>query len=655
MNALNTLLPWQWGLLAAVAAGIIALYFLKLRRRPVEVPSTYLWARTIEDLHVNSIWQRLRRNLLLLLQLLVLGLLALALLRPGWTGTELTDSRFIFLIDTSASMQATDEAPSRIEAAKKQVANLIDRMKPTDVAMLLSSSDSVRVEQPYTDDQRLLKRRLANIRATNRKSDLEEALRYAEGLANPGRSSSDETDVAAPEARPATLYLLSDGGYSTSPNFFLGNLTPIYHPLGSPDIHNVAVLAFSAERNPENPAQFQAYARLHNFASEPATVQISLLHNGAIVDAYEVVVPAAGMRGMEFDLRDLTSGVLTLRIDTPDDLMIDNAAYAVLNPPRPARVLLATPGNDSLVLCLTTEQAQKVADVTIVEPDYLTSEAYQETAETGEFDLVIYDRCSPERLPLASTFFIGAVPPAGGWTLADSDGPPIVVDVDRVHPIMALVELGNVRILSGRTVNGPQGSRTLIETDAGPMLVISPRASYEDAVLGFEIVSQQDGRMEINTDWPIRRSYPVFFMNVLRYLGSARSVLSMPSLQPGTPITFESTTPTSTLEVKTPTGERIELLAEQGTTFTFTRTEEVGVYEIYEPSRDEPTQRFVVNLFSERESDIAPEPEIKLLHDAIPATQGTELVRRELWKSLLLAALGLLVFEWWVYNRRVYL
>ena len=38
----NTLSPWQWGLLALVPPAIVALYFLKLKRQPLEVPSTYL-------------------------------------------------------------------------------------------------------------------------------------------------------------------------------------------------------------------------------------------------------------------------------------------------------------------------------------------------------------------------------------------------------------------------------------------------------------------------------------------------------------------------------------------------------------------------------------------------------------------------------------
>src|SRR5258705_2986555 len=98
----NTLAPWQWGLLALVPPAIIALYFLKLRRQPLEVPSTYLWKKTIEDLHVNSISQRLRQNLLLFLQLLLVALAMLALMRRGSERTKLQGGRFRSLVAKSA-------------------------------------------------------------------------------------------------------------------------------------------------------------------------------------------------------------------------------------------------------------------------------------------------------------------------------------------------------------------------------------------------------------------------------------------------------------------------------------------------------------------------------------------------------------------------
>ena len=109
----NALYWWQWLILGAILPLILALYFLKLKRHPLEVPSTYLWHRTIEDLHVNSLWQRLRQSILLFLQLLLIALMMLTCLRPSWQGRKLSGDRFIFLVDTSASMSATDLGQTR--------------------------------------------------------------------------------------------------------------------------------------------------------------------------------------------------------------------------------------------------------------------------------------------------------------------------------------------------------------------------------------------------------------------------------------------------------------------------------------------------------------------------------------------------------------
>ena len=44
------------------------------------MPSTFLWKKSIEDLHVNALFQWLRNNVLLLLQLIVLLSLIYAIL-----------------------------------------------------------------------------------------------------------------------------------------------------------------------------------------------------------------------------------------------------------------------------------------------------------------------------------------------------------------------------------------------------------------------------------------------------------------------------------------------------------------------------------------------------------------------------------------------
>src|SRR3954452_22577531 len=119
-NFLNTL-P------AAIAAGIVVpslllLYFLKLRRREMLISSTILWKKAIQDLQVNAPFQKLRRNLLLFLQLLLLALLLFALAKPVPNFTPTPAQTTVIFIDRSASMSAKtgDGKMTRLDEAKRR-------------------------------------------------------------------------------------------------------------------------------------------------------------------------------------------------------------------------------------------------------------------------------------------------------------------------------------------------------------------------------------------------------------------------------------------------------------------------------------------------------------------------------------------------------
>ena len=127
-------------------------------------------------------------------------------------------------------------------------------------------------------------------------------------------------------------------------------------------------------------------------------------------------------------------------------------------------------------------------------------------------------------MPQANTLFIGRVPPATGWSQGPKTIRPIVIDTDRVHPLMQYIEMGDVLIVEGTPLKAPTGGTALIDADIGPVYAIAPREGFEDAALGFEILGPDDkGQVEPKTDWVIRRSFPVFAMNVVRYLGGVRA------------------------------------------------------------------------------------------------------------------------------------
>ena len=678
----NTLAWWQWVVLLAVPPAIVALYFLRLKRRPLEVPSTYLWHKSIEDLHVNSLWQRLRRNLLLLLQLLLLLLLILALLRPSWEGKKLVGDRFIFLIDNSASMQATDVEPSRLEEAKRQVRDLIDEMESDDVAMIISFSDSAQTVQSYTNDRGRLQRSLEAIAPTYRRTSLLEALKLAAGLANPGRSAEEDSEYQAAEAMPADLYIFSDGQFGPVTGFSLGNLAPVFVPIGETRAANVGILALSVGRNEMKPDQVQALARVRNFGTEPATVELDLLLSDdrnsdpepfALFDHGRFELAAGEARDLTFDLGDVLSGELKLALTVDDHLDCDDVAYAVITAPRRVKLLLVTSGNEPLEKVLATDAAMRMADVTVETPDFLETDAYRRQAAGGRYDLVIYDGCrwddvpqANRTMPRANTFFIGGCPPEGGWSNAGS-GTHQILAVKTDHPLLQWIDLSDVIFAEGAVLQPPSAASVLGDSEAGPVLAMAPREGFEDLVLGFAIIQtvigpDNESKRYENTNWPTLPSFTIFAHNLLSYF-QARDTTVPEGIRPGSPVTLKAPAPLAKLRVLLPGDEEreeSELQADRSGQCNFSETMSLGVYDVqYDVDgslSEAATRRFAVNLFDRSESDICakPEPSIKIGYVEVAGQPDWETGRQEIWKILVLTGLVVLLLEWYIYNRRVY-
>lgn len=656
MTPINMLNWWQWLIMLAVPPLIIMLYFLKLRRMPVQVPSTYLWRRTVEDLHVNSIWQKLRKNLLLLLQLLAVLALILACLRPGFRGEETLGDRSIFMIDNSCSMQSKDLGNSRLQLAKEAAYEMIDGLSGTDVGMVIGFSDRADVRQGFTTDKAKLRQAVESIVESNRTTDLSEALRAASGLANPGRTSQidDLNDIQVAEALPATLYIFSDGGFGV-PQLDLGNLSAEYISIGSVNPRNVGILAFTVERNSENPDQIEAFARVQNFGEAAETLSASLTMDGELIDATDVSIDALASTGVSFQIQNVVEGKLKLELETDDDFAADNTAFAGLDPPRQLEVVLATAGSTALEAGLATEQAQALASIRTIDPASLDSPDVVKLAASGSIDLFIYDQCSPKVEPAANTLYLGAIPPSEEWSASPPSGPQFVIDTNRAHPMMQYVDMGTVRIVEGQTLEMPPGGTSLLRSDTGVLFGVAPRGPYQDAVIGMPLARRtEDGGVIGNTDWPRKRSFPVFLLNALEYLGGAVSTAGSKTIQPGRPATLNLASRFDAISVDDPEGKTRKLQRNGQPQLIYSETDKLGFYEAKAEESEQLLQLFTVNLFSERESNIVAAPEVQIgAQNVVAQSPQTDIVRVEFWRWLLALALLVLCLEWYLYNRRV--
>jgi hypothetical protein len=672
----NTLSPLGWVIIGLIPLAIFALYFLKLKRVPLEVPSTYLWLRVIEDLHVNSLWQKLRKSLLLLLQLLLVGLAILALLRPGWQGQSLQGQRFIFLVDNSASMNATDTPAgrSRLDEAKDRVAALVDQLGSDMTAMIIAFAAEPEVVQEFTDDRRQLREALERISPTAGQTDLSGALKMALGFANPGRTVSqyaENTETLPDGASQETqLYIVSDGRLAGIENISLENLRPLFLPIGTFEADNLAITSLNARRSEDRPELQETFVQVANFSDSDQRAVVELYLNDALVDAAELTVPARGIAATTFALSDEAEGELRALLDPPSDfrdqLSVDNRAFGVLEDHREGRVLLVTPGNATLEAALTTDRAERLAAVEVISPEELEKPDFQRRWQLETFDLVIFDQCIPQTMPLANTVFIGRMPPLEHWQLATTDDKaygPQIIDWDRSHPLLNLIELAGVQIVDSLITQPPAGGRVLVDSTGGPLVAIAPRDRYEDMVLGFEIVGRNaEGERTFNTDWPRKHSFPGFWLNVLEYFASDKT--GSISFQPGQPLELRLHSKENRLQVQLPDGQRRQVDLEQPGRLVFHETGELGNYQILDSNGI--VDRFAVNLFDREESDIR----LRTRQDAaegiqevnslsigyvdVEAQSPTSPVRREIWKLLLVGALVVLMLEWYIYNRRVY-
>ena len=194
---------------------LVALYFLKLKRQVRLVPSTLLWKRAVEDLRVNAPFQRLRSSLLLLLQLLVLILAAIALGKPMLQAVEVENETIIILIDQSASMEVGEEGGhSRLDLAKEQAKRVVRNMDDKARAMVIAFCDYAWVVSSFDRDRDALIQKIDSIEPTQSTSRIGEAVTLAEAYAQNIIIGGEEagTDVA-PEstAPPASVFIFTDG------------------------------------------------------------------------------------------------------------------------------------------------------------------------------------------------------------------------------------------------------------------------------------------------------------------------------------------------------------------------------------------------------------------------------------------------------------
>ncbi len=613
--------------LSTLAVPILILYMLKLRRRETEVSSTMLWRMVLRDREANAPWQRLRRNLLLLLQLLLLALLVVALARPFIPVAVVASGQITVLLDASASMNATDVQPSRFEAAQAVARQLANDLTQEGLMTIILVGPQPRVLASATNDKLELRNAINAAQPTIGSADWETAFALAAG-ANGSVANS-------------TTVLISDGGLPPA-----GKLPALtgevrYVPIGGQSA-NLGISALSLRPVGGAHGGPQLFASVANYGDVDAKTILTINLDGQLFNAQQLDVPAGKTSNViiqAYEGTALAEAVLSPPVGAAntDYLPTDDKAWAVYNPPQTGRALFISRDGNIFI-------EQLLAALPGIQPFRQSVDA---PLPTDPFDLYIYDGVISDTLPSKELLLVNP-PPNPMFTVGEVFTPTITSTITLVNkddPLLSFVDFSNVHVLRAREVQTPAWARALISVDGKPLVFVGTLDRRRVAVFTFDLR---------DSDLPLQIAYPILMSNLIGWLTPSTVISeSGETVHPGDTVTVRPEVGQQAVGIQAPDGQFFVAPASEAGVL-FSDTGQLGIYGVGTASVQEGGKLagfFAVNLFDPLESKIQPAETLTVGRAQVSAAVRGQVGQREFWPYVAAAALAILIVEWWVYHR----
>ena len=667
---------------------VIAMYLLKLRRDEAIVPSTLLWTRLVADVEANAPWQRLRRSLLFFLQLLLVIALALLAARPFLERPAGLARDIVLVMDTSASMAATDVVPDRLTAAKQVAIDALKDLPTGGKVSLIAADRTARIVVNESADLARVRQAIESVPVTQTRGDLGDALELASKLA--ARSGDAQVLVA------------TDAALASKPTARVS--APIKVLSVGRERKNQAIVALAVRTSPSAVTR-SVFVSVANLDLDAANRRLELWADDRLLEVRDVKLDPQARSDVIVDDLPREVGTIEVRLVgpdpavtvAPDQLAVDDRAWAVIPPDRTRLVLIVGEGDPYLETALSFLPDVELYGVTPAEYGPAS-----ERQDGRPWDLTIFEGYLPATLP--KTPVLAIAPPRSG-PLGDVSGTlrnPGIGTLEPNEPVLRYVDLSTTHISEAVKLTPPSWARSIVPGPRGaPLLYAGVRDGINSAVMAFE---------PRQSDLPLQVAFPILMANLTgELMGSTTAPTE--AVEPGTPVELHIPVGAVGLTVTAPDGTETSLAPNSsgGATslVTFAGTEQLGVYTVTptpdpdattapsgtpsgsaspspQPSAsasgaaaspsgvavaDDPLApvRFVVALFDVNESTIAPGSPATITSlggtgpgaspapgasgpPSDPATQRPT-TRDELWVPIVLLILAVLCVEWALFHR----
>ena len=587
---------WQGWLLFALAGAAAAwLFLLKLRPPRVFVPSLLLWRRVLDESRELTLWERIRRAVSLALTIVIACALALAIARPtGLAGASASQGRLLIVLDSSWSMLArTAHGETRWARAVAEARRLAVGAGGEEMA-LATTADGL-VEGPTTD------------------------LALIEAALDRISPSGGEMNAWPRVAGAASVHFITDGGVTRpiEPGVVVHSVFE-----AAPNVGITAFAVRSAVGPPGSPDRAgDAYLEIGNFAPAGQQVRLVISRGQTSVFDREISIGPDELVRQVVPLVPGGDGLLRARITAPQDaLAADDEAIAWIRGARPLSVVVV--GQQTAWLAALFKQDASVR-ATFVAPA-----AYR----PGPEDVVIFDRWVPADAP-ARPALCFAPPPGTTWLAAGGersrggDERQPLWRQGTEHPLLHGVDSQTLTIATAHVYRSPSLVPLAWSAKGTPLVSVDQSAGRRIAVVAF-------GPGDSNL--ASAPAFPVLVDNALDWL--ARPAL-VESASHGEMVFDESV-----VRVTGPDGRPVPLQRVDHAVIGLLRAPG-----LYRAETGAARTMVPINIADAQASNV--ERTYLTSENARAVTAGAS--PRPWWAYCALGAFGLLLLEWFTWQRRI--
>lgn len=599
--------PWAFLALIGVPV-IIMLYLLKKKHQEYTVSSLFLWEEALKDLEANAPWQKLKKNILMLLQIIAVILLAFALSKPFLNTLGGKAGNVVLVIDTSFSMQAVDVGRIRFEEARDQARRYITNLKPGTFVTLISMGRNAVIEENLSSNKSSLLDKLEHLRVTNGISNLEDAKVLVKSIV---------------KQQPGTEVVIFGDRDFNVPG------VDVKFSRISNNGDNFAVILLSHTWTNKG---LTVLSRIANYSTEDAVVPVSLYVDGIVFDAQNVDIKKGETASVYWDSVPNAINLIEVRIDKKDSLDIDNRAWNAVNKTKTNKVLLVSSGNVFI---------EKV--VSLSNGVELFKTDFKDDKDLKGYDLYIMDGHMPEKFPSDGSIMILNPPTNKFFEVIDEVETPYVEELD--EEIFKYADDFDFSIGKTRVFEVPKWGKEVIRLKEGNAAFMGQLDNRRVLALGFDIH---------NTDLPLTPAFPIIMTNALEWLLPS-TIRNVESLLPGESITFNLDPKAQEAVVTSPSGKSFRV-APPFPAQVFEETDEVGLYTLSQKTLDgESSFYFAVNASSETESDLINDDRESALEEPSTEENQTKPLKTgmNLQTIFVWLVLAVLLIEWWVYSNGI--